>query len=93
MVDRAFLKPRSVDAPPQGDHTFIPKVVVLEADSAAGLSALLSADFATNAASSTAYWVIESVKYQVVVTQPAVGMQPAELRYSALVHATQVAKV
>ena len=92
-VDRAFLQPRSVAAPPQGDFTFPPVVKIYEADSAAGLELLMDGDFSIQAASIAEFWVIESVQYATTVVKPEVGMNPAVVLYSALVWATQVKKV
>jgi hypothetical protein len=92
-VDRAYLKPRSVDVPPQGDFVFPPVVKIFEAGTAAGLQALLDADFGIEQQSLTEFWVVESIQYAVVVTAMTSGMTPAELLYSALVWATKVEKV
>ena len=92
-VDRAYLKPRSVDVPPQGDFVFPPVVKIFESDTAAGLEALLDADFSIQQQSITEFWVIESIQYAVTVIRPEVGMNPAVVRYSALVWATKVGKV
>ena len=89
MVDRAFLKPTSVNIPPQGDFSFLPVVKAFEADSIAALNALLDVDFGVQAQSTTEYWVVEDVKYQVFLTPPPM---PA-VKYSALVHATKVNRV
>lgn len=92
-VDRAYLKPRSVDVPPQGDFVFPPVVKLFEADTAAGLQALLDVDFGIEQQSITEFWVIESIQYAVVVTAMWSGMTPPVLLYSALVWATKVEKV
>ena len=92
-VDRAYLKPRSVDVPPQGDFVYPPVVKIYEADSAAGLEALLSADFGIQQQSITEFWVIESIQYATTVLAQELGMQVAVVKYSALVHATKVEKV
>jgi hypothetical protein len=92
-VDRAYLKPRSVDVPPQGDFVFPPVVKIFESDTAAGLEALLDADFGIEQQSITEFWVIESIQYAVVVTAMWAGMTPPVLLYSALVWATKVEKV
>jgi len=92
-VDRAYLKPRSVDVPPQGDFVYPPVVKLFESDTSAGLQALLNADFGIDQQDLTAFWVIESVQYAVAVTKMAQGNNSAELLYSALVWATRVEKV
>lgn len=92
-VDRAYLKPRSVDVPPQGDFAYPPVVKLFEADTAAGLEAMMDADFGIQRQSITEYWVIESIQYAVVVTAMWSGMVPPKLLYSALVWATKVEKV
>lgn len=92
-VTRAYLKPRSVERPPQGDFSYLPVVKLHEADTAAGLEALMDTEFGVNSLATTELWVIESIEYQVAVLKPAVGMNPAQLSYSALIHATRAKKV
>ena len=92
-VSRAFLKPVTVEPLPQGDFEYGPVVNVYESDTAQGLEDLMAGAATTNAQATDWFWVIESVQYQVVVTKPAVGNNPAEMLYSALVWATQVRKV
>ena len=92
-VDRAYLKPRSVDVPPQGDFTFPPVVRLFEADSALGLELLLAADFSVQQTSITEFWVIEAIQYATTVIRQESGMHPAVVLYSALVWATKVEKV
>ena len=92
-VSRSFLQPRSVTKPSQGDFQYTPIVEIFEADSAAGLQALLVADVGAQSVDNENFWVIESIEYQVAVPKPAIGMNPAEMKYSALVWATQVKKV
>lgn len=92
-VTKAFLKPVTVEPPPQGDYRYRPLVVVLEADSAAELQALFVAEVAVQSQDTTAYYVLESVEYQVVVVKLVVGNQPAVVKYSALLHISQALKV
>ena len=88
MVDRAWIKPKSVDIPPQGDFTFLPVVKAFEDTTLAGLNSQLAADFPTRAQSTQELWVLEEIEYQVSVTKPALGGMPAELHYSAMIWAT-----
>jgi hypothetical protein len=90
MVDRAFLRPRSVAEPPQGDFRYLPEVRIYTDTTAAGLQAQLDIEFDVSAASVQELWVIESIQYAVVVTQP--GPNP-DMEYSALVWATKVERV
>jgi hypothetical protein len=85
-VSRVFLKPRSVELPSQGDYEFVPLVRVYEADSAANLESQLNAEFGVQSTSTTEFYVIEDIEYQVRY-KPA---PMAEWRYSALVWATKV---
>lgn len=85
----SFLRPRSVQLPPQGAYDYIPVVKLYESDSAAGLEALLSGGFGVESLDPDNYYVIESIEYEVEY-KPA---PMAEWRYSALVWATQVLKV
>lgn len=93
MVNRAYLRPRSVDNPPQGDFQYSPAMVILEDTTQAGLQAQLVSEFNTNAQDMDRFWVIEQVEYTVVVTNPATGVSPAKLLYSVLVWATKAEKV
>jgi hypothetical protein len=90
MANRAFLQPTTVREPSQGDFTYLPVVKLYEATTAAALEDLMSVDFGINQQSITEYWVVEEIKYEVVVTAMKSGMTPAELLYSALVWATKV---
>jgi hypothetical protein len=90
MANRAFLQPTTVREPAQGDFRYLPVVRLYEAPTAAALEVLLSGQFLINQQSITEYWVIEDIKYAVVVTQEIDGMNPPELLYSALVWATKV---
>jgi hypothetical protein len=92
MANRGFLKPRSVNEPPQGDFLYLPVVVIKEAATAAELEALLNIGANGQSLDTDWFWVIERIDYEVVVVKPEVGMNPAVLLYSALVHATQVIK-
>ena len=92
-VNRAFLKPRSVDKPPQGDFEYIPIMLVVESDSAAGLEDELNIGTTTQAQDTTAYYVVESVQYSTTVLQQAVGMNPAVVKCSALIWITRALKV
>ena len=92
-VSRAFLKPRSVDIPPQGDYEYLPIIRLVESDSAAGLEALLSTGFGVDSQSVYELYVVESVEYSTTVVKFAVGMNPGEVLYSALVWATQARRV
>ena len=93
MVDRAWLRPRSVAEPPQGDFAYLPFVKGFEDTTLAGLNAQLAADFPIRAQSVQELWVIEQIEYQVVVLQHALGGMPAERLYSAMIWATKVQKV
>ena len=93
MVDRAWLRPMSVREPPQGDFTFLPVVKAFEDTTLAGLNSQLDADFGVRSQSLNELWVLEEIEYQVSVTKTAVGGNPAELHYSALIWATKVQKV
>ena len=93
MVDRAWLRPVSVREPPQGDFAYLPVVIAFEDTTLAGLEAQMDADFPTRAQTATEYWVLEQIQYQVSVTKPAIGGNPAELHYSAMVWLTKVEKV
>lgn len=91
-VTRAFLKPASMEhAAPQGDFQYLPVIRLYEASTAAQLEADMNAQFGGQSADDTAYFVIESIQYQVAVTRLH-NNQP-DVRYSALVHATSMVKV
>lgn len=93
MVDRAFLRPRSVIEPPQGDYQYFPIVRFYEDTTRAGLQAQMNVTFSVDAQSLSEFWVIEQVEFDVEVTKPAVGGNPAELIWTAMVWATQAIKV
>ena len=93
MVDRAWLRPMSVREPPQGDFSFLPVVKAFEDTTLAGLNSQLDADFGVRSQSLNELWVLEEIEYQVSVTKTAVGGNPAELHYSALIWATKVQRV
>jgi hypothetical protein len=93
MASRAFLKPRSVQEPSQGAHSYLPVVRVLEADSAAGLEAAIAGGVQVESQDTTAYWVVESVQYSTAVVQTMLGGNPPIVRYSALLHATKILKI
>lgn len=85
MADRAFLQPKSMDMPVQGDWEFSPVYVFLEDTTMAGLQAQLDAASIAQQQNLTDLYVIEEIEYQVVVTKPAIGMNPAELLYTCMV--------
>jgi hypothetical protein len=93
MANRAFLKPRSVQEPYEGAFSYLPVVRTYEADSAAGLEALMSAGVQVESQDTTAYWVVESVQYSTAVVQTMLGGNPPIVRYSALLHATKILKI
>jgi hypothetical protein len=92
MANRGFLRPRSVNEPPQGDYIYIPVVIIKEAATAAELEVLLNLGATGQSLDTDWFWVIERIDYEVAVLQPMIGGNPAILSYSALVHATQVIK-
>lgn len=92
-VDRAFLKPRSVDKPPQGDFVYLPQIFLLEDTTQAGLEAQFTAQTEIRQQSIAEFWVVESVQYSTAVTAPKTGMNPAEMLYSVMIHATKCLKV
>lgn len=92
-VTRAFLRPKSVNEPPQGDFEYIPLFQAFEDTTLAGLNAQLDLDIQAQAQSTTSYYVIEEIEYQVVVTQPKTGMVGPELLYSCMIWATEIRKV
>ena len=83
----------SVREPPQGDFTFLPVVKAFEDTTLAGLNSQLDASFGVQSQSVQELWVLEEIEYQVSVTKTAVGGNPAELHYSALIWATKVQRV
>jgi hypothetical protein len=89
-VATKFLRPTSVVQPYGGDFDYLPQVFLYEDTTIAGLEAQLSDRATIQAVDPDNYWVVESVEYQVVVTKHALGMDPAEMNYSAMVYATQV---
>jgi hypothetical protein len=93
MVSRVFLKPRSVQEPYQGDFQYVPIVKIYEAATAAALEDMMSVNFTVESQDTTQYLVIESIQYSTVVVQTMLGGNPPILRYSALLHATQVLKI
>lgn len=92
MANRGFLRPRSVDDPAQGDFLYLPVFFIREADTAAELETLLNLNAGIQSQDPDWYWVIEDVEYQTTVLDQEQGMQPAVLKYSALIWATQVIK-
>ena len=68
-------------------------MLVIESDTAAGLQAELQVGVDVQSVDTTAFYVIESVQYQVVMTKEAKGNKPAEMKYSALIWASQALKV
>ena len=87
----SFLRPLSVQLPPQGAYEFLPQVFIYEDTSAAGLEALINAEKVTLGGDVDNFWVIESVEYQ--VTYAPIPMDNSRVLYSALVHATQIRKI
>ena len=92
-VSRAFLQPRSVAQPPQGDFEYAPVFRLFEDTTFAGLEAQLNAMRVDLSGSDTSLYVIEEIEYQVVVTKHSLGGMPAEKLYSAMIWATEVLKV
>jgi hypothetical protein len=92
MANRGFLRPVSVQEPPQGDFKYLPVVIIKEAATAAELEVLLNLGSVVQSEETDWFWVIERIDYEVAVLQPMIGGNPAILSYSALVHATQVIK-
>jgi hypothetical protein len=93
IVANSFLRPRSISQPSQGRYEYFPEAVIHEADTAAGLEALLAGTVYVQSTDVDNYYVVESVEYQVVVVQTMLGGNPPILSYSALVHLTRVNKV
>ena len=93
MANRAFLRPRSVDDPPQGDYEYKPRIIGFEDVTLAGLLAKILASTEFQALSLDVFWVVEEIEYEVVVTKLAVGGLPAELNYSCLVWYTEALKI
>ena len=85
-VSRSFLRPKSVDEPPQGDFEYIPIIQGFEDTTLAGLNAQLSLDRQARAQSVTSYYVIEEIEYQVVYT-------PMNTLYSCMIWATEIRRV
>lgn len=92
-VTRAFLRPVTVEPPPQGDFEYIPEVYGYEGDTMAELIDAMNGGVGTQSTDLENYFVVEDIQYQVAVTKPAVGNNSAELLYSAMVWATRVHKV
>jgi hypothetical protein len=93
MADRAFLKPRSVSEPPQGDFRYLPEYRLYEAPTAALLQEALNLQVSVDTQDILNYWVVEEIQYQVAVLKHALGADSAEMSYSAVVRATQVVKI
>ena len=92
-VTRAFLKPITVNPPPQGDYKYRPILLVIEANSASELQAMFESEMQIQSVDTTAYYVVESIGYQIAVVRPATGQEEAEVKYSALIHITQVQRI
>ena len=86
MADRAFLQPKSMDMPVQGDYEFRPLIIFYEDTTMAGLQAQVLAGMIVQQEDPTDLFLVEEVDYQVSVTAPKSGMTPAELHYSVMVH-------
>jgi hypothetical protein len=93
MTDRAFLRPRSVIEPPQGDFRYLPEYRLYEAPTAALLQDALNLEAGVDQQDLLNFWVVEEIQYQVAVLKQEIGMTPAVMSYSAVVRATQVIKV
>ena len=89
----SFLKPRSVIDPPQGALQYSPEIFGYEGDTLAELVTAMNAGAGIQAVDPDNFYVVESVEYQVAVTKPAIGMTPAEMKYSALVWATRCERI
>ena len=89
-VSRAYLKPRSVDQPPQGDFEYLPIIKGFEDSTLAGLNAQLDAEKQVQAQSVDYFYVVEEIEYQVVVTK--LGPNP-DMLYSAMVFGWEIRKV
>jgi hypothetical protein len=93
-MPRKFLKPRSVDIPPQGEFYFIPIIIVHEADTAQGLEDLFDLGMARYQAETPLdFYVVESVSYTVNVLVAQSGGTPAVMSYSALAWVTQCKRI
>lgn len=86
MANRAFLQPRTMDMPVQGDWEFTPLILFFEDTTMAGLQIQLNASAQIQSQDITDLYLVEEIEYQVVVTAMKSGMTPAELLYSAMVH-------
>jgi hypothetical protein len=94
MPGRKFLKPRSVNAPAQGEYHYIPIIIVHESDTAQGLEDLFDLQMARYQAETPLdYFVVESVSYTVNVLVEQSGGTPAVMSYSALAWITKCQRV
>jgi hypothetical protein len=93
-MPRKFLKPRSVDIPPQGEFHYIPIIIVHESDTAQGLEDLFDLGLTRYQAETPLdFYVVESVSYTVSVIVEQMGSTPAVMSYSALAWVTQCKRV
>lgn len=93
MADRAFLRPKSMDMPTQGDWEFRPIVVFLEDSTMAGLQAQVDAGTIIQQQDPTDLYILEEIEYEVAVVRPEVGMNPAVLLYSCMLHVSHAHRI
>jgi hypothetical protein len=86
MANRAFLRPNTMNMPVQGDFEFKPLIIFYEDTTMAGLQAQVVAGAAIQQQNPTDLFVVEEIEYQVSVLQPIIGMNPAVLNYSCMIH-------
>lgn len=92
MADRGFLRPRSVNPPAQGDFIYIPTIVGYEADTLAALVLQMNVGAGIQNTEPDWWWVVEQIQYETTVVKPEIGMNPAIIKYSAMVWLTKVIK-
>ena len=89
MARTVYLKPQSMDMPPQGDWSFTPIFRLFEDSTMAGLEAQLVAGAGVQGIDEPNRYVIEEIEYQVTL----VKAMPLEMNYSCMVWASKAERI
>ena len=79
-VTRAFLKPITVQQPPQGDYEYIPEVHGYEGSTLTELINQMNLGVGVLSLDLENYYVVEDVQYETTVLAQELGMQPAVVK-------------
>lgn len=93
MAERAFLQPKTMDMPVQGDWEFRPVIIFLEDPTMAGLQVQVDDATVVWSQEITDLYLLEEIEYQVSVLQPMIGGNPPVLLYSCMLHVSHAHRI